>query len=100
MKHLAPLSFSLAPRCPVQSRLPHATDLRHIILNCIGIPLAPTRAKGHPCTSNGLLCAGQNIYIHQRQTDWTVPYTPFTQVLRIFLEQCYRCSNRFGDEMC
>lgn len=35
----SPLSLFLQlSDCSIHCRLPHATDLRHIILNCIGIP--------------------------------------------------------------
>lgn len=54
----SPLSLSvLVPR--------HATDPRHIILNCIGIPRIGSQevSKGHPCTSSGSLHTTRNIYI-------------------------------------
>lgn len=90
---LSSLSLSLSKR-PVLSRLPHATDLRHIILNCIGIPLVPS-AEGHLCTSSRLLCAGQNIYIRQRQTDRTVPVHPgVAECLQTTTETRYRSVNR------
>lgn len=77
MKHLALLSLSLSPAFRLFHTLPPASCYRsssyYPKLHWHPLDL---RAKGHLCTSSGLLCAGQNIYIRQREMDWTYTVHP------------------------